>query len=191
MPIPLADPSPLVYVLLALLAVVAVGLAARFQTRGHLIRAGVATALLLGLFLCDRFAESPREEAERKIRALAAAVTARDQRGFLAEVSESFDYRGKKKADLGNGQWWAEARRLNVTATVSGFDRDKTVYQVVNGTPAVLIAFDGLGSLPDGARMPRHFTAQFVRDPDGQYRLRTFTPYNYVTKKDEEPIPGL
>ena len=191
MPLPLADPSPTFYVLLSLLAVVAGGLAARFQTRGHHLRAGVAVALLVGLFLCDTLAESPREEAVRAVRELAAAITARDQTGFLARLSESFDYKGRKKADFGNAGWWAEARRLGVTATVSGFDRDKTVYQEVSGVPAVLIAFDGLGSLPDGVRMPRHFTARFVRDPDGRYRLQTFTPFNYIRKGEEEPIPNL
>ena len=191
MPIPLADPSPTSYVLLVLLAVVAAGLAARSQTRGSLARVVAAVVLLVGLFLCDTLAESPREEAVRRVRQMAASVTARNTPGLLADVSESFDYRGRKKADLGSGGWWADLRRLSVTATVSGFDRDKTVYLDLSGTPGVEIAFDGLASVPDGGRMPRHFRTTFVRDPDGQYRLRTFTPFNYINKKDEEPIPQL
>ena len=82
---------------------------------------------------------------------------------------------------------WARS----VTATVSGFDRDKTKYLEQNGSPAVEIAFDGLASVPGGQRMPLHFTARFVRDPDGQYRLQTFTPFDYIRKGEETTIPQL
>lgn len=191
MPIPLADPGPTLYVLLAVLAVVAAGLAARSQSRGGLVRLGVALALLAGLFLCDALAESPREEAVRRVGLLTAAINARNTPAFLAEVSESFDYKGKKKADLGTGRWVAEVRQRNVSTSTSGYDRDKVVYQEYNGVPAVLIAFDGLAAVPDGKRMPMHFTARFVRDPDGKYRLQTFTPFDYIRKGEEATIPQL
>ena len=188
---PLADPSPTLYVLLVLLAAVAGGLLARWQSRGSLIRFGAAVALLAGLFLCDTLAESPREEAVRRIGLITAAINRRDTAGFLAEVSDRFEFNGKKKADFIPDRLMAAVRQHNVTASTSGYDRDKVVYQDWNSTPAVVIAFDGLASTPDGPRLPRHFTARFVRDPDGAYRMQTFTPFNYIQKGVEEPIPQL
>ena len=31
----------------------------------------------------------------------------------------------------------------------------------------------------------------FTRDPDGRWRLRAFTPYDYIQKRSEVTIPGL
>jgi hypothetical protein len=191
MTIPLADPPPLAYLVLTVLVVVAAGVAAKLQTRGSLLRVGLAVALLAGLFLCDTLAESPREEAVRRVGLLADAINQRSPAGFLAGVSDRFDYKGKAKAEFGVERAMAEVRRLNLTAQAWEFDRDKVVYQDFNNTPAVVIAFDGKATGPNGEPFLRHFTARFVRDPDGAYRLQTFTPYDFVAKAQESPIPGL
>lgn len=191
MPIPLADPPPTLFVVLVVLLVVAAGVAVRWQTRGSLVRLTVAAALLIGLTLCHFLVESPREEAVRRVGLLSAAINARSMPTFLAEVSDSFDYKGKKKAEFGDDRWMAEVRRHNLTTAVWAFDRDRVIYQEWNGTPAVLIAFDAKATGPNGEPFLRHFTARFVRDPDGRYRLQTVTPFDYVQKKQESPVPGL
>ncbi len=34
-----------------------------------------------------------------------------------------------------------------------------------------------------------HFKATFAKDPDGKFRMRTFTPFDYVQKKVPTTLP--
>lgn len=36
-----------------------------------------------------------------------------------------------------------------------------------------------------------HFVATFVKDPDGQWRLKTAVPYEYGKARVPQDVPGL
>ena len=188
MPTVLSDPSPAFYVILVILVAVAVGIWFRFRDRGSLIRAGIAVGLLALLFACDWFVESPREEAVRKVQEMSAAITARNAAKFLTHVSDSFDYKNRKKSD--SAEMVNLAKQHNVTTAVWEFNRDG--YTQVSDTELDIV-FDAKATGPGGEPFLRHFKVRFVKDPDGQWRVRTFTPYNIAqkTQGSEDPIPGI
>jgi hypothetical protein len=189
MPTFLSDPSPAFYVILVLLAVLAVGIWYRFRDRGSLIRAGIAVGLLVALFACDRLFESPREEAVRAINEMSAAINARDTSRFLAHVSDQFAFKTWKKADA--PKVIELAKQHNVETAVWSFDREG--FQQISDSELDVV-FDAKAQQRDGgAPFPRHIKARFVKDADGRWRLKTFTPYNIAQKTQgpEEPIPQL
>lgn len=190
MPTFLSDPAPGLYFVLGIAVIVALGLFIRYQDRKRLLWAAIPVGLFVGLFLCDTLVESPREEAVRKVRAISAAITAKSVDGFLAHVSDRFDYKGKKKADLRHPSWLEVARREGVTTAVWDFDRDRVSYP---SPTEVEIVFDGKGQPQSGAPALFHFKTRFGKDPDGQYRLLTFRVYNIAKKEQgtEEIIPNF
>ena len=100
MPTILSDPPPILYILLGTAAIILAAVWARFRTTKLLTAfAGVAGLLLL-LFLIDRFVESPREQAVRKMKELAAATQSRRMDEAFRHISESFNYHGMSKSAL-------------------------------------------------------------------------------------------
>lgn len=188
MPTFLADPTPGFYVVLFLVTAVAVFIAAKYQDRGSLIRAAAAVVLLFALYLCDQFNESPREETLRKVEELAQAVNERSEAKFASHVSESFSADKLKKADV--SKIVGLARQHNVTAAVWGFNRDE--FKTITDRE-VEFTFDAKATGPNGEPFLRHFKVTFVKDPDNQWRLKSFTPYDYAKKTNgsPDPIPGL
>lgn len=187
MPVFLSDPSSTTYLVLAALVIVAGAVAARWQDRKRVVAFAVALLLLGGVILLDRVYDSPREEAVAATTAIVNAVTQRNTDTFLSHVSDSFDARGLKKADLRRAV--EMARQFDVKVVTWNFDRNRVVYHD-GPPPAVDIEFDAKAEGPGGT-VPKHVKATFVRDPDGKYRMRTFATYNIVQKQVEEPIPGL
>jgi hypothetical protein len=187
MPVFLSDPSSTTYLVLAALVIVTGAVAARWQDRR---RVGLFLACLLllgGVYLIDRLYASPREEAVAGVGELLDAVNQRQPDRFLANVSDSFDAKGMKKADLRRAV--ELARQFDAKVVAWNFDRNRVVY--LDGTPpGVEVVFDAKAEGPGGA-VPKHVKATFVRDPDGKYRMRSFATYNIVQKQVEEPIPGL
>jgi hypothetical protein len=53
------------------------------------------------------------------------------------------------------------------------------------------IAFDASATSPQLPKLPKHVRAIFIKDPDGEYRMQSFTTYNIVQKQNPEPIPGM
>jgi len=115
------------------------------------------------------------------------AVNQRQPDRFLARVSDSFDMKGLKKADLRRAVELAS--RFDAKVASWNFDRNRVVYHD-GQPPAVDVEFDTKAEGPGGT-VAKHVKATFVRDPDGKYRMRTFSTYNVVQKQVEEPIPGL
>jgi hypothetical protein len=186
MPTLLSDPSNAVYLVLVIFAVIAGVLWVRNRDRRSLVVLLVAAVLFGLVFLCDRLWESPREEAVRKVREISAAVNAGDANKFLANVSDSFNYRGKKKADV--RRVIDLARQHNVRTAVWDFDRGR----VETPSPTEIdIVFDAKAEGPNGEPFLQHFKTRFVKDSDGQWRLQTFTSYNIARQErgGEEPIP--
>ncbi len=190
MPTWLSDPSNGLYLVLFVLVVIAGAVWARYQDRRSRNRALVALAAFLVLLLCDLLFESPREQATRKVQEMAAAATARDPDKFVANVSNSFRYGGADRERLRSSRAWEMIRQFNARVAVWGFSRDDSRDL---GDDGVEIGFFAKGEAPDGRFVMRYIRAVFVKDPDGQYRLRTMSFHNPAEKglNAEDPIPGF
>ena len=187
MPVFLSDPSSTAYLVLAALVIVAGAVAARWQDRKRVAAFGVALLLLGGLYLLDRLYASPREEAVAGVGDLLDAVNQRQPDRFLANVSDSFDAKGVKKADLRRALDLAS--RFDARVVAWNFDRNRVVSHD-GPPPSVEVEFDAKAEGPGGT-VPKHVKATFVRDPDGKYRMQSFRTFNIVQKQVEEPVPGL
>lgn len=186
MPTVLSDPPPAVYFTLFLAALIVGGLWVRYRRRSLLLAASVVLALLLLLFAIDRTTESPREQAVRRVNEMAAALTERNWTRFAEHVSESFDAGGLKKADLKRGF------DLGVQYSVRAVAWDYALAEPVTYTDdTVAIRFDAKAETPSGQPLAKHVQATFGKDPDGQFRMRSFATFNIVQKKVAEPIPGV
>jgi hypothetical protein len=186
MPTFLADPPPAVYVTLILALLVVGGLWVRYRRRVLLLAATLVLACLLLVGLVAALTESPREQAVRKVKDMAQAVSSQDWAKFSEHVSESFNADGLKKGDLRGG--FDLASRYGVRAAVWDF----ALTEPVEATDTrVVIRFDAKAEARTGEQAFKHFHATFEKDPDGQLRLRSFAPFNYVQKTQREPIPGL
>jgi uncharacterized membrane protein len=186
MPTFLSDPPPALYLTLLLAALIAGGLWARYRRRSLLVAAGVVVALLVLLFALDRTNESPREQAVRRVNDMAAALTAKNWQGFSEHVSESFDANGMKKADLRRGFDLGVQHGVRAVAWEFGLAEPVTYTD-----ESVVIRFDAKAETPSGAPLAKHIQATFAKDPDGQFRMRSFATFNIVQKKVAEPIPGV
>jgi hypothetical protein len=98
MPTFLSDPTSTFYLILIAFFVIALVIAGKNQDRRSFKTLGIATVALAGIFLIDWFVESPREQAVRKIGEISAAINERNTERLLANVSERFEFKGKRKA---------------------------------------------------------------------------------------------
>src|SRR5207237_1141367 len=97
MPVWLVEGDSFVYFLLAC-AVAALGAAwRRTRKRRYAVAAGVAASLIVGYFFLDRFVESDGEQMVRKVREVAAAISANDLDAAFQHVSDTFDRGGVNK----------------------------------------------------------------------------------------------
>ena len=118
-----------------------------------------------------------------------AAVNARDWDAFDRLVSKDFEYRGLKKADLRN-KLAGVIGGFDARTAVWGFDREKVTQ---SGDNRVEIVFDAKGDPKSGAAYYAHFKAAFVRESDGEWRLKSLAIFPYISKTNgpEESLPGL
>lgn len=191
MPTFLSDPSPSLYLLLIVAAVVAAFVCYRQQTRKSCYVASVFGGVLLLVFTIDVLFESPREEATRKVKAMAAAATAHDADKFVEHVSPSFSVGGGNRDKLKTTISSGIIQQYDVRAAVWDFGRD-TFKEISDGE--IEIGFMSKGeSLKMSGFVLRYTRARFVRDPDGQWRLKDVKFYNPAENglNAEDPIPGF
>ncbi len=172
MPVLISDPPLIGLFALALVVLVVGGLWLRYRKRSLLAVAGVLLVLLVAWFVAGLLLESPREESVRRVNDMAAALTAKDWAKFGENVSESFDWEGRKKADLKGP--FDLAGRQNLRAAVWSFAL--TDPPRVSDTE-VVISFEARASPPSGEPFLRRIEATFVKDPDGKFRLKGFSPF--------------
>lgn len=187
MPTFLSDPSDTFYILLFVMALIAIVLWLRSRDKKTQFGAIAGVAIFALFIICDQAFESPREESVMRIEDISKAINDRNGDLLSSFVSESFEYKDKKKADA---KRLAElAKQHNVTTGVWNFDRDRVVE--VSDTE-IDIVFDGKAE-GSGGNFAAHFKTRFVRDPDGKWRLKTFTAYDLLKKEQGPPIdiPGF
>jgi hypothetical protein len=186
MPVFLAEPPVMLYAVLLLAALAAVGLWVRSRKPWAMILLGVCVLLTLVVFLLDRFNESPKEHAVRIVTEMADSIKKKDWATFGGHVSEKFSANGLTKKQM-EGFFRTAAERYNFRATA--WDFSMTDPPEMNQSE-VTIRFDAKAETPDGAQALKHFTARFVKEGD-RFRMVTFTPYNYVQKNTPEPLPNM
>jgi hypothetical protein len=185
MPTFLAEPPVMVYAVLLLAALAAVGLWVRSRKPWAMILLGVCVLLALVVFLLDRFNESPREQSVRIVTEMADSIKKKDWNTFSGHVSEKFNASGMTKNQM-EAFFRLAADRYNVRATAWEFAL--TDPPEMSDTE-VVIRFDAKAETPDGQQVFKHFTARFVKEGD-RFRMVTFTPFNYVQKNTPEPFPN-
>lgn len=185
MPTFLSDPPAFLYAILGVIALVLGARAARHQRFKEIWPFLVSLLLVVAVFLCDKFFESPREVASRKISEMATATYGKNKNDFLRHVSDSFKHKGLDKKGLGA-----------LTDQLSGYDvkgiecweltkanfkqiDDKTVEQ-------------GFLMQPSGYPQYIHYcVGTFRKEADGDWKMTTFKLYDPLqrTNGDEKNIP--
>ena len=187
MPTALSDPSSTLYFVLAVIVVITGAFWIKNRTRPTLIAFAGSAALLLGLFLIDRLIESPREEASRRVEAMAAAATAANPDAFLENISKSFNYKGADRERLRQSGAWGLIRQHQARVAVWGLGHDD--YSRPNDNE-VEVGFYAKAQTPSNEALLRYVKATFVKDPDGAYRLKTFKFFSPgINGRAEDPIP--
>jgi hypothetical protein len=187
MPTALSDPSRTFYILLAVIVVILGAVALRRQKKADVISFAIAAAVLLLVFLVDRAVDSPREEVDHVVAAMASAGQTANYDAVFQHVSDSFSYKGKNK----------QAARQAAETSRTYFPEGIRIWGV---TPA------GFKHLDD-TTAEQEFDAQFVNGPqtrhrcigvfkkeNGVWKMTTFRLYPVVGTADpnqEATIPGL
>ena len=186
MPTFLSDPARTLLIILGFLAVILVVGWLQRRSRVALIAAIIAAVALIGVFLCDLFFESPREEATRKMREISTATKAKKLDDGFKHISESFTYQGLDKKALYEKGKWAQTFEVWGGIEVEGFHRSDVKMLDEN---KVQIGFDAWASGPASLFKDYHYycKATFQKEADGQFRLLTLELYKDRTP-DAKPI---
>jgi len=180
------DPPRSLYLLLMLAVIIAGGVAAKYQSRKSLLAFLGIAALLLALYLVDTFVESPREQATRRVQMMAQAAQAGDVDGFVAQTSQRYNANGRTRDSFRDGIPWHLIREHRPTVTTWNFSRDD-FQELDNGD--IEIGFEAKAEAPSGM-MWKYARAQFTKEPDGTWRMKSIEFYNPATKQ-KEPLPGI
>jgi hypothetical protein len=137
--------------------------------RGYLIGLGAVIALIGLLVLVNLLVETDGKRIERKIQAMAAAVAARDVEGIFRHISADFRLRGMDRSQF---RQRVEGHRGDVQ-TLTVWDYQARDISRDNRAATVTFSVKGHGQATSGVEF-YNCRAQFVLDPDGEWRLRGF-----------------
>lgn len=189
MPTFLSDPAPGFYLILVAFVLIAGVMAARKQDRRNLATLGVALAILLIVFAIDWFAESPQEEAVRRVQEMAAAANAKTPDAFVAHIADKVEFHTggtpatRTKEEVRTSHFWGMLQQLGVEVVVW----DLNAREIDANT--VEIGFMGKGKA--GQEFPVYIRGTFAKQPDGQYRLTKFASFNPLKHDEPLPIPNF
>jgi len=194
MPTFIADPPQIIYLLLGGLLIVTGLVAAQKQDRKSVTAFAIAFFLMLIVFLVDRFAESPREEAERRAYMMARAADAKNPDAFAEHVADKVtiangNEKGKTitRDEVKSHPFWNLLRHSNVHVAVWDFSRDEA--KIIGNT--VEIGFFSKGEEPGGKQIPFYARATFTKQSDGKYKLTTLRTFDPIDHEKGFPIPGF
>jgi hypothetical protein len=183
---------PVVYVLLLGGALILGFLWTRDRKRHWLAAAGVLVVLAGVYFLLDRLVETRREQIERKTQEMAEAVKNRDVDRIFRHVSDRFRVgQTANKAQLRQAVENVLKQRLIDSVEVWEFRWPQGVPAAGSGQPARVV----FTAKPAGTAVRGEFfrvEADFVQDPDGQWRMQSFQIFNpVVDTQNPIDIPQL
>jgi hypothetical protein len=194
MPTFLSDPPSVVYLVLAAVALVAGLVWLNRRTRKSLLVFLGVLALVGVVFLIDRLFESPREEAVRRVQAMARAADHGDAEAFASHLADTVKYQdagGVKtltREQLRHAGFWGLLRQFNVHVATWDFARADVVE---SGDNTVEIGFLGKAEA-ESKQIPMYFRATFARQPDGSMKLTALSSYDPVKRQNERAtIPNF
>jgi hypothetical protein len=173
----LFEGRPAVYVALGVLAVLFAALWWRDRRRAWLVALAVVGVLAGVYLLLDHLVETRDEQITHRLQLIEKGVKAGNAEQVMAQFSSQFDYHGIRRDALRHGV----AARLQ-----SRFVDELTIWEVRFPDASGRVFFKakpkGLGDNP-GFQV----RADFVRDADGQWRMKTFEVFNLFVEA-EAPI---
>lgn len=185
----LFEGRPVVYSLLGAVAFAFLLAWWRTRKRGFLIAVGALVALAGLYFLLGKLVDTPRGQIERKVNEMAAAVRARDTEGIFKHVAADFRFRGQDRATFHKYVEGALQRQLIDELEVWDF---RWPEGGDDHTRAVEFYAKPKGGLMTGSEAFYLVKATFVREADGQWRLKSFDVYNPAVDTNRPiDLPGL
>ena len=169
-----------VYILLGVTALALLYLAWQTRRRSFFIASGLVVGLIGLYFLLDKLVETDREQVRRKLLAMADAVKDHDTDGVVSLLSSQFSVWGMNRAEF---------RKYVDTALHDGSVDELTIWDIQfprEETPppegTLKVAFSARPKSGRYAVTP-HFLcdALFVRESDGEWRMKEFKYYNPLT----------
>jgi hypothetical protein len=148
-------------------------------------------AVVLAVLLVAYVVDSPREQAEKHVREMVTAATKQDVNGFLKHVSDSFEAYGANKAKLHTSPAWGLIKQYQVDVTAFNFERN--LYKEIGSNEIEVVFTAKATSKTEAGLLMRYCQSRWVKDPDGQWRLKGikfFDPADGGMNK-EAPIPGF
>ena len=187
MPTFLSDPPSNFYIFLAVITIITGAIWLNGRSRKALLAFLVSLAILLLLFLIDKFVESPREQAVRKIQELAQATQGSDAAAISKHFSEQFRYGTTTKKQVSEKLQQMKRSWPDWTGgDVWSFDRAE--YEMPN-EKTLKIGFSGQAR---GFPQTIHFLkATFQLEADGEWRITGLAFYDPLQKDKgpEQKIP--
>ena len=168
-----------IYLGLAIAAVSLIALWYRDRRRGWLYGLG-GVAVLAGLFfLLDLTIETQNKQIRRKLQTMAQGVKNKDTKAIFDHVSDQFTWEGLNKA-----QFKEVVDRLVQGGVVNDLVIWDEKFPDADGNVVFMAKPKAPGLLKDEAMF--RVRAKFVRDPDKQWRLKSFTVHNPVNDEKYE-----
>jgi hypothetical protein len=183
----LSDPPQTLVLVLAAAVVVACVVWFNRRTRKTLVAFLSLLAATVLLLLIDRLAESPREEAVRRVQAMVRAADAHDAEAFASHLADSVTYQGEKQPrkysrdDLRRHHIWSLLRQFRVHVAAWDFSRHDVTYTDEN---TVEIGFLAKGEA-EGKQFPFYFRATFQKQPDGQMKLVRLASFDALQRQNK------
>jgi len=189
----LSDPSPTLYAVLAILAAILGGLWVRSRSRGDLIRFAIGLAALVIVFLIDRFVESPREQASRKIEEIAKATQEKKWDEMFKHFSPSFKYKTLGSVEIDRKAIEGPIRLVEGQTDFKGiavWDLHRADFRPIDDKN---ISIGFRAQVRDMPVSQSWIIATFTKDPDGEWRMSGFTRYDFAKQDRSAPIgiPGI
>lgn len=189
MPTFLSDPSTSFTFILLLVAVVAVGIWYRFRDKTSRNRMIAVLVVVAAVLVIAQVVDSPREQAELKVREMTAAASKQDVDGFLKHVSESFEAAGATKAQLRKAPAWGYVKQYK--PKIDAFNFQRNLFKEI-GPNEIEVVFTAKAQA-EGGMLMRYCQSRWVKDPDGEWRLKSVKFFNPADggMNREDPIPGF
>jgi hypothetical protein len=191
MPTFLSDPGNVYWFLVFLAVIAAVGILFRSRSKKSRNAMIVVLAVAGVLVAIPFFVEAPRKQAERKVQDMVAAATKADPDGFVKHVSDSFEAYGANKAKLRKSEAWGLIKQYS--AEITAFHFERSLFKEISPNEIEVVFTAKATSKTEGGLLMRYCKSRWVRDPDGEWRMKGIKFYNPADggMNKEEPIPGF
>jgi hypothetical protein len=189
MPSWLVDHPTFLYMILGI-AALACGVA-WWQNRkgGYLIGTIVALVLLVAVALISTLVPSDEKNIRHAIAEMAAGVREQNLNKTFAHISDQFQFNNIGKKDFRHGCEEAMRSRNVEDVVLSQFDAAQ--FDAQRQKARIDFMVKPIGNFGE-ASIPYRCVADFVKEPDGKWRLLTFQIFNpFVDQHTPMHVPGF